>query len=74
MNELYPIIRRKRRPLIVQESVPDRPPKPPVVVKIVEPEQLGRAASDSQVPDRVAPAGDTADCIAASASPTAAPS
>ena len=36
MNSLYPIIRRKRRPLIVAESVPDRPPSP-VVVGSVEP-------------------------------------
>ncbi|MCW5552170.1 MAG: hypothetical protein KIS67_08375 [Verrucomicrobiae bacterium] len=26
MTNLYPIIRRKRRPLIVAESVPDGPP------------------------------------------------
>lgn len=32
MDGLFPIIRRKRRPLVVAESVPDGPPKPPGVV------------------------------------------
>ena len=31
MNELLPIIRRKRRPLIEQDSLPDRPPVATVV-------------------------------------------
>jgi len=34
MNELLPIIRRKRRPLLVVASVPDGPPLPVVVEKI----------------------------------------
>ena len=34
MNELLPIIRRQRRPLLVVESVPDGPPQPAVVEKI----------------------------------------
>ena len=37
MQTLYPIIRRKRRPLLVAESVPDEPPGPSVVVGNVEP-------------------------------------
>ena len=37
MNELFPIIRRKRRPLIVEEPVPYGPTTPPVVVGSVEP-------------------------------------
>jgi hypothetical protein len=30
MNGLLPIIRRKRRPLVVAESVPDGPTAPPI--------------------------------------------
>jgi hypothetical protein len=37
MDKLYPIIRRKRRPLVVAESVPDGPPKPPVAADTVQP-------------------------------------
>jgi hypothetical protein len=29
----YPYIRRKRRSLIIEESVPDGPPKPPIPTK-----------------------------------------
>ena len=75
MNELYPIIRRKRRPLILEDA-------PPVAAK---PEtesreggeggevKRGNAASESQSPDRVAPADGSSDCTAASASPTVVP-
>jgi hypothetical protein len=33
MDKLFPIIRRKRRPLIVEESVPDGPKAPPILTK-----------------------------------------
>jgi hypothetical protein len=33
MDKLFPIIRRQRRPLVVAESVPDGPPKPPIPTK-----------------------------------------
>jgi hypothetical protein len=33
MNGLLPIIRRKRRPLVVAESVPDGPQKPLIPTK-----------------------------------------
>ena len=39
MNELLPIIRRTRRPLIEQESVPDGPP----VAAVVEPATVTEA-------------------------------
>ena len=35
MKELLPIIRRHRRPLLVVASVPDGPPQPVVVEKVV---------------------------------------
>ena len=66
MNELFPIIRRKRRPLILEDA-------PPVVVGNVEPVKAD-AVSDCPAPDRAAPAADNPGCIAASASPTAVPS
>lgn len=44
MNELFPIIRRKRRPLIV-ESVPDRPTTPPMVAGNVEPVKVEAVVS-----------------------------
>ena len=37
MNELFPIIRRQRKPLLVVESEPDRPPRPPAMAGNVEP-------------------------------------
>lgn len=37
MNELFPIIRRKRRPLLPVEAVPDLPPAMPVVGNAVKP-------------------------------------
>lgn len=37
MQNLYPFVRRVRRPLLVVESSPDGPPKPPVMVGNVEP-------------------------------------
>ncbi len=33
MDKLFPIIRRQRRPLIVEESVPDGPTAPPIPIK-----------------------------------------
>jgi hypothetical protein len=33
MDKLFPIIRRQRRPLIVEESVPDGPKAPPIPTK-----------------------------------------
>ena len=37
MNQLLPIVRRQRRPLLVVESEPDRPPRPPAMAGNVEP-------------------------------------
>ena len=80
MNGLYPIIRRQRRPLLPEDPVPAK------AAEVVKPEtesregneggdvKRGNAASESQSPDREAPAGDTPDCTASSASPTVAPS
>jgi hypothetical protein len=44
MNQLYPIIRRKRRPLVVAESVPDGPTVTAAVVGNVEPAQVDAEA------------------------------
>ena len=58
MNELLPIIRRKRRPLIEQESVLDRPPLVAVVAPgpltaspVAEVEPTMPEASHDDVPD-----------------------
>ncbi len=40
MNALFPIIRRKRRPLLPVESLPDLPPVPPVVANKSEPVEV----------------------------------
>ena len=39
MSELYPIIRRARRPLIISDDDSGPPPAPPTAVPLVEPEQ-----------------------------------
>jgi hypothetical protein len=48
MQTLYPIIRRKRRSLMVTESSPDGPPKPLVVVGNVEPVQAVAALPEAE--------------------------
>lgn len=82
MNQLLPIVRRVRRPLVATESIPERQSGPPVVVGNVE---LVNAHATDQ-PDHAvlenAPANgcrilgpdavdDTLDSIASNASPTA---
>ena len=39
MSELYPIIRRARRPLIISDDDSGPPPAPPPAVPVVQPEQ-----------------------------------
>ena len=46
MNQLLPIVRRVRRPLVVGESVPDGPAKPPVVAGNVE---LVKSSAEQEV-------------------------
>jgi len=47
MDGLYPIIRRARRPFIIQDDDAGPPPAPPPVVPLVAPEQ---PVSYSQAP------------------------
>jgi hypothetical protein len=59
MNQLYPIIRRKRRPLVVAESVPDGPPKPPVVVgEVVTVPAVATTPVETVVPEAVVKTND----------------
>lgn len=44
MSELYPIIRRARRPLIISDDDSGPPPPPPPVVPVVQPEQAASYA------------------------------
>lgn len=39
MSELYPMIRRARRPLIISDDDSGPPPAPPPAVPLVQPEQ-----------------------------------
>ena len=48
MPTLYPIIRRKRRPLIQPETVPVVPSGPPVVVDQVEPVSLPATTEETK--------------------------
>ncbi len=48
MNGLYPIIRRKRRPLLPEESVPDRPPAGSVPASVPASVPDGRAAGAAE--------------------------
>lgn len=50
MQTLYPIVRRVRRPLLVTESSPDGPPKPPVMVGNVEPVKVVAELGNIQQP------------------------
>lgn len=64
MNQLLPIIRRVRRPLLVADT-------PPVMVGNVEPVPASAATTKTtSVPGLVPPASDTLDSSAASACPT----
>ena len=51
MNGLFPIIRRKRRPLIVEESVPDGLTAPPIPTK-TEPVQSVVKAPEVEPADK----------------------
>ncbi len=66
MQDLYPIIRRKRRPLIVADA-------PPVAAVNVEPVNVGNGLTASPNQDRSDTAPDTRGCIASSSSRIAAP-
>ena len=74
MNQLLPIIRRARRPLLPVESVPDRPTSPVVVG---DPDLLKADAAAATNPtrghfDQGEPDG-SSDCISATPSPTDVP-
>ena len=74
MNQLLPIIRRARRPLLPVESVPDRP-TPPVVVG--DPDLLKADAAAVTSPTRghfdQGERDGSSDCISASSDPTPVP-
>ena len=68
MQDLYPIIRRKRRPLLVADA-------PPVAIGNVEPvkAEAEDVTTVSPIRGRSARADDTPGCIAASSNPIVAP-